>query len=90
MDFVSIIGWFATAVALAGVWLNNRRRRACFVMWLVSNAITFAIHAGAGLWPLAARDGAFFILAIHGWWLWGSQVQKEVPNEKHAFSGRRE
>jgi hypothetical protein len=54
---------------LIGVWFNNRRSRICFGLWLVSNAMTLGIHAAAGLWPLAVRDGAFFLLAIHGWWL---------------------
>ena len=70
-EFLEFIGWAATAIALAGVWLNNRQRRACFILWLISNALTFVIHTAAGMWPLAARDGAFFVLAIHGWWLWG-------------------
>jgi len=76
MNFVELTGWAAMAIALVGVWLNNRRRRACFVMWLVSNAITFGIHVAAGMWPMAARDGAFFVMAIHGWWLWRVQVGK--------------
>ncbi|MFB3894642.1 MAG: nicotinamide mononucleotide transporter [Phycisphaerae bacterium] len=54
-----------------------RRRRACFALWLVSNAITFGIHAAAGMWPLAARDGAFFIMAIHGWRVWSDSSRKE-------------
>ncbi len=78
MDWICIIGWTATAIALAGVWMNNRRRRACFALWLVSNAITFGIHAAAGLWPLAARDGAFFIMAIHGWRMWSDGSRKET------------
>jgi nicotinamide riboside transporter PnuC len=76
MHWISALGWVATAVALVGVWLNNRRRRACFALWLVSNSMTFLLHAIAGMWPLAARDGAFFVLAIHGWWLWTAQSQK--------------
>jgi nicotinamide riboside transporter PnuC len=78
---VEILGWSGTAIALVGVWLNNRRRRACFVLWLVSNAITFGIHAVAGMWPLAVRDGAFFVLAVHGWWLWHRFPAKEVTHE---------
>ena len=73
MTFIEIAGWLATVTALGGAWLNNRRRRACFLMWLVSNTLTFGIHAVAGLWPLAARDGAFFLLALHGWRLWSAQ-----------------
>ncbi len=86
-DFIEVTGWTATAVALMGVWMNNRRRRACFVLWMVSNALTLGIHAAAGMWPLAARDGAFFLLAIHGWRLWGSVPVKEVVHEDDQSSG---
>jgi nicotinamide riboside transporter PnuC len=77
MHFIEIFGWLATAIALAGVWMNNRRRRACFVLWLISNTITFGIHGGAGMWSMAARDIAFSLLAIHGWWLWGPLSAKK-------------
>ena len=74
MQWPEITGWIATCVALVGVWLNNRRRRACFAVWLVSNTMTFGIHAVVGMWALAARDAAFFVLAIHGWLLWTRQI----------------
>ena len=80
-DLIDIVSWTATAIALVGVWMNNRRRRACFVLWLISNALALVIHAGVGMWAFAARDGAFFALAIHGWWLWGS---REVITNEHA------
>lgn len=39
MDCIDLFGWTATVLALGCVWMNNRRRRACFVLWLVSNAL---------------------------------------------------
>ncbi len=72
MHYVELIGWVSTALALVGVWFNNKRSRACFAMWLVSNTMTFTIHVAAGIWSLASRDFAFFVLAIHGWWLWST------------------
>jgi len=88
-NFIDIAGWTATAVALTGVWMNNRRRRACFVLWMVSNALMLGIHALSGLWPLAARDGAFFLLAIHGWRLWGSPPAREATHEDTQAAGDR-
>lgn len=77
MDPIDLAAWIATLIALLGVWLNNRRRRACFALFLISNAITFALHAAAGMWPLGARDAAFFLMAIHGWRLWAAQSSGE-------------
>lgn len=88
MDLFEITGWMATAIALLGVWLNNNRRRTCFVLWLVSNAITFCIHAAVGMWPLAARDGAFFLLAIHGWRLWGGGKEVACEHADRQSTGR--
>lgn len=73
MQWPEIVGWAATGLALVGVWLNNKQRRACFALWLVSNTMTLVIHAAAGMWSLATRDFAFFVLAIHGWWLWSTK-----------------
>ena len=75
------VGWSATFVALVGVYLNNRRRRACFVVWLISNAMTLGIHVAIGMWSLAARDVSFFVLAIHGWMLWGRNAESEADHE---------
>jgi len=71
---IEAIGWVVTAVAIAGVVLNNRRRRACFVLWMVSNALTAMLHVHAGLYALAVRDLIFLALAVQGWVLWGRRV----------------
>lgn len=70
---IEIIGAIASVVAVVGVLANNRRRRGCFMLWLVSNGISAAIHAHIGVWSLFARDVVFFFLAAEGWWLWGRE-----------------
>jgi len=64
------IGLAATALAVTGVVLNNRKRRECFMLWLVSNSLSLAIHLAAGIWSLALRDAIFLALAVEGLWLW--------------------
>ena len=51
---IEIIGWIVTVIAVYGVLLNNRRRRACFAVWLVSNTLS---AGGAGS-TLFYGDGA--------------------------------
>lgn len=68
---IEIVGAIATILAVTGVITNNRRIRACFLLWMVSNALTGAIHAQASIWSLVVRDVIFFILAIEGWFKWG-------------------
>ena len=66
-----LIGTIATVLAIAGVLLNNHRLRVCFLVWMVSNALTLGLHLHAGLYSLAVRDAAFLLLAVHGWVKWG-------------------
>lgn len=64
------VGWAITAIAVSGVVLNNRRNRLCFIVWMASNALSAGVHLSAGMFALAARDTAFFFLAIHGLIVW--------------------
>ena len=74
--WTEIVAWIATAIALAGVLANNGRLRWCFLLWLVSNAASCGLYLQAGMWALAVRDAAFFGLAVHGWFAWGSGKTK--------------
>ncbi len=65
------IGVLVTIGAITGVVLNNHRRRACFLIWMVTNAASALIHLAAGMVALTCRDASFFALAIHGYIAWG-------------------
>jgi nicotinamide riboside transporter PnuC len=67
---IKIIGTIATCLAVAGVWLNNRKRLACFYLWLVSNFLCAIIHSSTGIWSLFFRDVIFIILAVEGLIKW--------------------
>ena len=69
-DVIQYVSWVAAVIAIFGVVLNNYQRRSCFVVWMVSNTVTAAIHIEANLWGLACRDVVFFALATHGLWVW--------------------
>ena len=66
---IEIIGVVSTVIAIIGVLANNRHLRWCFLLWLISNAMSMAIHIDAGIWSLAVRDAAFFVMAVEGWFL---------------------
>ena len=66
-----IFEFVAVVLAVAGVVFNNYKVRWCFVIWLVSNAITLYYHVDNELGWLAARDVVFCGLAVHGWIVWG-------------------
>lgn len=64
------LGWIATALAVGGVLLNNARLWPCFLLWIVSNAISAWIHRGMALTSLMIRDLIFLALAVLGLWQW--------------------
>ena len=65
-----VTGSIATALAILGVLLNNRRMIACFPIFMLSNSLCGILHVQAGIYSLVVRDCAFFILAIEGAWRW--------------------
>jgi nicotinamide riboside transporter PnuC len=67
---IEVAGTAATVVAVCGVILNNRRRRECFYLWLVSNAVTLIIHLAIGVYSMAVRDTIFLALAVEGLVKW--------------------
>ena len=73
MIWIEIISAVATVIAIAGVILNNNRRRECFILWLGSNSLTMAIHLYSGLWAMSGRDAIFVYLAVRGWMMWSKK-----------------
>ena len=69
--WIEYIGTISTLLAIAGVLANNRRKRVCFAIWVISNSLTLVIHAQTGVWSLVVRDAVFLILAVEGWFKWG-------------------
>ncbi len=67
---IEVIGTISTLLAIAGVILNNHRLWPCFVLWVISNALTGYIHYRKRVWSLFIRDVVFVLLAIQGLWLW--------------------
>jgi hypothetical protein len=77
---MNTLGLICLVLSVGGVLLNNNKLRAGFLLWLISNALSGFLHGLAAcqlsgdlardMWTLAARDGIFFVLAIHGFWAW--------------------
>jgi nicotinamide riboside transporter PnuC len=81
------LGWTAGALAVMGVLGNNRRRRWCFLVWFVSNGLSAAIHAHAGIWALCLRDAVFLVLAVEGYLLWGRNSAHNTGRDRRSSPG---
>ncbi len=72
---LELIGTIATFVAVLGVYLNNHKRRCCFLLFLASNLTFLLMHLLAtDIWSFCVRDSIFVGLSIHGWILWGRKT----------------
>ena len=84
---IEIFGIIATALAILGVVLNNRRLIVCFYLWLISNALTGWIHYDAGIYSLLIRDIVFFVLAVEGIYRWRKKTSKNVKKGLDKYKG---
>jgi nicotinamide riboside transporter PnuC len=67
---MSALYWITAAVSLLGVWLNIRKHRSCFVLWIGSNASWCLADATHGLPEQASLHAVYVLLAIHGLMAW--------------------
>lgn len=87
---LEIASALAMGGAIVGVVLNNAQRRGCFLVWMVTNALSLAVHAAAcldgtdGMLAMAGRDLAFLALAVHGWLLWGRRQAERRREEERS------
>lgn len=62
--------WLLVASGIAGVILNNYKRKECFYVWMVGNACWAVIDWYHGLYSQSVLMVVYFGLAIHGVWNW--------------------
>lgn len=62
--------WVLTAVSLLGVVLNIKKKRSCFVLWIITNGLWAAVDFYSGLQAQGALFTIYLILAIYGWFAW--------------------
>lgn len=62
--------WILAAASLYATWLNANRVRACFALWLVTNACWCAVNVAAGIYARAALDAVYVGIAAYGWRKW--------------------
>lgn len=62
--------WLLASASLIGVVLNIKRQRACFAVWLATNATWAVVDLRAGLPAQAALMAVYCGLAVYGWCAW--------------------
>jgi len=65
--------WALTGLSLLGVVLNIKKKRICFVVWIVTNLAWCVVDFRAGLPAQGCLFGVYCILAVWGWFKWGAK-----------------
>jgi nicotinamide riboside transporter PnuC len=62
--------WITSIASLIGVYLNIQKHVACFYIWCVTNAVWTYADLQHGIYPQAAVQSAYFLMAIWGLCTW--------------------
>lgn len=65
-----LIYWTTSIASLIGVWLNIKKKVACFWIWAATNAIWTYGDIQHEIYPQAALQAAYFGLAVFGIYKW--------------------
>jgi nicotinamide riboside transporter PnuC len=65
--------WIVTAISLTATVLNIHRMRACFVLWIGTNATWAIVDARAGIHAQAFLHLVYLGLAVYGLYRWRTQ-----------------
>lgn len=77
---MSELYWLVSAASLLGIWLNIRKRRVCFLIWAVTNAVWAVADWHHGLTAQAALQAIYFALSLYGLWAWRASKRRSVPD----------
>jgi len=62
--------WIITIASLTGTVLNIKKNKACFIIWLFTNALWTLIDYEAGLYSQATLQLVYVVLALWGIYEW--------------------
>jgi nicotinamide riboside transporter PnuC len=66
--------YLALATSVFGLWLNARKNKGCWPVWLASNLLWighFLVNAQDHVeWSALALQAIFLLFNVYGWWAW--------------------
>lgn len=86
MSKLEIFLWCNTVFAILGTFLNAKRVRFGFVIWMFTNTIFVIYNIFIHCYQQASLFGVYLILAVFGWLSWGKEAKaKDEPkNEQES------
>lgn len=75
--------WLVVALSLYGNYLNVKRRRASFLVWMAANVAWIAYNISIRSWAQAGLFGTYLFTSAWGWVAWGDTARKkDCPEER--------
>jgi len=74
--------WIIFCVALSGLVMNIRKKRAGFVLWLISNGYWAVYNWRAGEYEQGLLFLIFWFMSIIGFFAWSGGTEKQKPQER--------
>lgn len=71
-----------TLLSVTGVILNAKKKRICFIIWLITNTSWAIVDFSHGLWEQGALFVVYVALAIYGWFNWKKKSIWHRPEER--------
>jgi Nicotinamide mononucleotide transporter len=62
--------WIIAGMALIGTYLNVKRNRYGFALWMITNSYFSILNIRLGSYPQSALFFVYFILAVYGFIAW--------------------
>jgi nicotinamide riboside transporter PnuC len=69
--------WIITAFSLLGVYLNIKKKRICFVVWLFTNTSWAIIDFCMGIYPQSALFAVYALLSVWGLIAWRNNEKSD-------------
>lgn len=63
---ISNLMWLVTGLSIAGTVLNIKKKRICFLIWLVTNSLWLAYDLSIGAYAQAAMMAVYVGLSVWG------------------------
>lgn len=76
MGKLEIFLWCNTVLAIIGTFLNAKRVRFGFIIWMVTNTVFVVNNLIIKSFPQAALFGVYLVLAVFGWISWGKEAKE--------------
>lgn len=76
--------WIVAAASLIATWLNIRKARVCFVIWIFTNAFWAVADWRAGLPAQALLHAVYFGLAVWGVRAWRAESPRDEAESRGA------